>query len=442
MILVGNGIVITQDNNNPIINNGAIVIKDNIIVEVGDYNALKSKYNNYEFVDAKGKVIMPGIINNHHHIYSAFARGMDNKEAPSNNFVEILERLWWKMDKKLTLEDTKYSAYTTYIDCIKNGVTTVFDHHASPYSITDSLFTIGDVAKELGMRTTLCYEVSDRDGVDITNEGIYENVNFIKYANKDDSDMIKGLFGLHASFTLSNNTLEKCAKEMEGLNTGYHVHAAEGIADLHDTLKVSGKRVIERLNDYNILGDKTLAVHCIHINDNEMGLLKSTNTNVINNPESNMGNAVGCSPVLEMLNKGVTVGMGTDGYTSDMFESMKVFPIIQRHNRCHPGVAFNETFKLLFENNKIIADKYFNREVGVLKEGAYADIIVLDYNPITPMNANNLHGHMLFGFTGRSVITTIINGKIIMKDREMLNIDEEKIFRKSRELAQKLWEKM
>jgi putative selenium metabolism protein SsnA len=442
MILVGNGIVITQDNNNPIINNGAIVIKDNIIVEVGDYNALKSKYNNYEFVDAKGKVIMPGIINNHHHIYSAFARGMDNKEAPSNNFVEILERLWWKMDKKLTLEDTKYSAYTTYIDCIKNGVTTVFDHHASPYSITDSLFTIGDVAKELGMRTTLCYEVSDRDGVDITNEGIYENVNFIKYANKDDSDMIKGLFGLHASFTLSNKTLEKCAKEMEGLNTGYHVHAAEGIADLHDTLKVSGKRVIERLNDYNILGDKTLAVHCIHINDNEMGLLKSTNTNVINNPESNMGNAVGCSPVLEMLNKGVTVGMGTDGYTSDMFESMKVFPIIQRHNRCHPGVAFNETFKLLFENNKIIADKYFNREVGVLKEGAYADIIVLDYNPLTPMNANNLHGHMLFGFTGRSVITTIINGKIIMKDREMLNIDEEKIFRKSRELAQKLWEKM
>ena len=442
MILVGNGIVITQDNNNPIINNGAIVIKDNIIVEVGGYNALKSKYNNYEFVDAKGKVIMPGIINNHHHIYSAFARGMDNKEATSNNFVEILERLWWKMDKKLTLEDTKYSAYTTYIDCIKNGVTTVFDHHASPYSITDSLFTIGDVAKELGMRTTLCYEVSDRDGVDITNEGIYENVNFIKYANKDDSDMIKGLFGLHASFTLSNNTLEKCAKEMEGLNTGYHVHAAEGIADLHDTLKVSGKRVIERLNDYNILGNKTLAVHCIHINNSEMDLLKSTNTNVINNPESNMGNAVGCSPVLEMLNKGVTVGMGTDGYTSDMFESMKVFPIIQRHNRCHPSVAFNETFKLLFENNKIIADKYFNKEVGVLKEGAYADIIVLDYNPLTPMNANNLHGHMLFGFTGRSVITTIINGKIIMKDRELLNIDEEKIFRKSRELAQKLWEKM
>lgn len=442
MILVGNGIVITQDNNNPIINNGAIVIKDNIIVEVGGYNALKSKYNDYEFVDAKGKVIMPGIINNHHHIYSAFARGMDNKEAPSNNFVEILERLWWKMDQKLTLEDTKYSAYTTYIDCIKNGVTTVFDHHASPYSITDSLFTIGDVAKELGMRTTLCYEVSDRDGVDITNEGIYENVNFIKYANKDDSDMIKGLFGLHASFTLSNNTLEKCAKEMEGLNTGYHVHAAEGIADLHDTLKVSGKRVIERLNDYNILGNKTLAVHCIHINNSEMDLLKSTNTNVINNPESNMGNAVGCSPVLEMLNKGVTVGMGTDGYTSDMFESMKVFPIIQRHNRCHPSVAFNETFKLLFENNKIIADKYFNKEVGVLKEGAYADIIVLDYNPLTPMNANNLHGHMLFGFTGRSVITTIINGEIIMKDRELLNIDEEKIFRKSRELAQKLWEKM
>lgn len=442
MILIGNGMVITQDVKNPFITNGAVVLKDNVILEVGNYEDLKDKYKEYEFIDAKGKVIMPGLINTHHHIYSAFARGMDNKEEPGQNFNEILERLWWKLDKRLTLEDTKYSAYTTYIDCIKNGVTTVFDHHASPMHITNSLFTIGEVAKELGIRTSLCYEVSDRDGIEITDKGILENVNFIKHANEDDSDMIKGLFGLHASFTLSDETLEKCSKAIKDLNSGFHVHVAEGITDVHDSLKNHGKTIVERLFDYGMLGEKTLAVHCVHINNREMDLLKATNTNVVNNPESNMGNAVGCAPVLEILNKGINIGMGTDGYTSDMFESMKVFPIIQRHNRCNPSVAFNETFKLLFENNRNIANRYFKKELGILKEGAYADVIIVDYNPLTPMNSNNLFGHMLFGFTGRSVTTTIINGKVVMKDRELINIDEEKIFKASREVAQKLWEKM
>ncbi len=442
MILIGNGMVITQDVKNPFITNGAVVLKDNVILEVGNYEDLKDKYKEYEFIDAKGKVIMPGLINTHHLIYSAFARGMDNKEEPGQNFNEILERLWWKLDKRLTLEDTKYSAYTTYIDCIKNGVTTVFDHHASPMHITNSLFTIGEVAKELGIRTSLCYEVSDRDGIEITDKGILENVNFIKHANEDDSDMIKGLFGLHASFTLSDETLEKCSKAIKDLNSGFHVHVAEGITDVHDSLKNHGKTIVERLFDYGMLGEKTLAVHCVHINNREMDLLKATNTNVVNNPESNMGNAVGCAPVLEILNKGINIGMGTDGYTSDMFESMKVFPIIQRHNRCNPSVAFNETFKLLFENNRNIANRYFKKELGILKEGAYADVIIVDYNPLTPMNSNNLFGHMLFGFTGRSVTTTIINGKVVMKDRELINIDEEKIFKASREVAQKLWEKM
>ncbi|MDV4151296.1 putative aminohydrolase SsnA [Clostridium sp. AL.422] len=442
MILIGNGMVITQDIDNPFISNGAVVLQDNLILEVGNFIELKNKYKEYEFIDAKGKVIMPGLINTHHHIYSAFARGMDNKEELAQDFNEILERLWWKLDKKLSIQDTKYSAYTTYIDCIKNGVTTVFDHHASPMSIKNSLFTIAEVAKELGIRTSLCYEVSERDGLDIANEGIAENVNFIKYANKDESDMIKGLFGLHASFTLSDSTLEKCIKEIEGLNSGFHIHVAEGISDLQHSLRYSGKRVVERLYDFGILGEKTLAIHCVHINNRELDIIKSTKTNVVNNPESNMGNAVGCSPALEMINKGINIGMGTDGYTSDMFESMKVFPIIQRHNRCNPSVAFTETFKMLFDNNRNIANKYFKKELGVLKEGAYGDVIIVDYNPLTPMNSNNLFGHMLFGFTGRSVITTIINGRVVMKDRELINIDEEKIFATSRELASKLWSQM
>ena len=194
MILVGNGRVITQDNLNPYIEDGCVVIKDNLIEDIGTTQEMKEKYSGYEFIDAGGKVIMPGLINTHMHIYSSFARGMAVPGKPSENFSEILENLWWRLDKKLTLEDTKYSAYATYIDCIKNGVTTVFDHHASPFAIEGSLFTIADVAKDLGLRTCLCYEVSDRDGEDITNQGIKENMDFIRFAMQDDSDMVKAMF--------------------------------------------------------------------------------------------------------------------------------------------------------------------------------------------------------------------------------------------------------
>lgn len=442
MILVGNGRLITQDNLNPYMEDGCIVINENKIEDIGSTTGMKSKYPNHEYIDANKKVIMPGLINSHMHIYSSFARGMSVPGKPSENFSEILENLWWKLDKQLTLEDTKYSAYSTYIECIKSGVTTVFDHHASPNAIEGSLFAINDVAKELGIRTCLCYEVSDRDGGLTIDRGIKENVDFIKYAQNDDSDMAKGMFGLHAAFTLSDDTLNKCATEMEGLDTGYHVHAAEGIADLHYNLQNHGKRVVERLMDFGVLKEKTIAVHCIHVNSSEINLLKGTNTFVVHNPESNMGNAVGCSPAIELLKRGITVGLGTDGYTSDMFESLKVANIIHKHHLCDPRVGFGEGQKMLFDNNTKIAKAYFKDDLGIIKKGAYADVIVVDYTPHTPLTENTLGGHIIFGMSGRSVDTTIINGKVLMKDRELVNIDESEILSKSREVSKKLWNRI
>ena len=442
MFLVGNGRVITQDKENAYIENGAIVIKDNLILEVGNSEELKNKYVGCEFIDAKGKVIMPGMINSHHHIYSAFARGMSLDGEAGKTFSEVLEKLWWRLDKTLTLEDVKYSAYATYIECIKNGTTTVFDHHASPFAIEGSLFALADVTREIGIRNCSCYEVSDRDGGTTIDAGIKENIDFIKYAQNDSSDMIKGMFGLHAAFTLSDSTLEKCAKEMQGINAGYHVHTAEGIDDLNFNLKTYGKRVVERLNDFGILKDNTIAVHCIHIDENEMDLLKNKKTFVVHNPESNMGNAVGCSPVLQMMKRGITVGLGTDGYTSDMFESMKVANIIHKHVLADPRVAWAETPQMLFENNQRICSKYFNKEVGVLKPGAYADVIIVDYTPYTPLTENNINGHILFGMSGRGVDTTIIGGKVVMKNRCLVSIDEESILAKSREVSSQLWKRI
>ncbi|MCT8977539.1 putative aminohydrolase SsnA [Clostridium sp. CX1] len=440
MLLVGNGRLVTQDHKMPYVKDGCVAIEGNIIKEVGNTSDIRKKYPDAEFIDAEGKVIMPGMVNTHMHFYSAFARGMAS--APSTNFVEILENLWWKLDKALTLEDVKYSALVTIIDCIKNGTTTIFDHHASPMAITDSLFTMAEASKQMGVRSCLCYEVSDRDGQDIMEEGIRENVNFIKHANVDGEDMIKGMFGLHASMTLSNETMEKCAAAMEGLNSGYHIHTAEGIADVYDSLNKYGKRVVQRLMDFNMLGEKTITPHCVHINNLEMEILKETNTNVVHNPESNMGNAVGCAPVIEMMRKGLTVGLGTDGYTSDMFESMKVANIIHKHNLSNPSVAWAEVPTMLFDNNKKIASNYFSRPVGSIEAGAYADLIIVDYNPHTLMNSSNYNSHILFGMTGRSVDTTIANGRILMKNRKLIGVDEAEILSKSREAANKLWNRI
>lgn len=441
-MILKNGRVITQDKDRPYIEDGAVVIEGNKIIAVDTTENILAKYKEEDIIDVDGKVIMPGFINTHHHIYSAFARGMASSGKPNENFLEILENLWWKIDKKLSLEDLKYSAYTTYIDCIKKGVTTVFDHNASPFAVTGSLDSIADAAKDLGLRTCLCYEVSDRDGEKIAQEGIDENIDFIKKYNTDEQNMIKGMFGLHASFTLSDETLRKCDEELKGLNAGYHVHVAEGIDDLEQCLEKYGKRVVERLRDMNILGDKTIAVHCIHVTDDELNILRDTNTMVVHNPESNMGNAVGCQPFLELHQKGITIGLGTDGYTSDMTESMKVANIIHKHVKQNPSVAWGEVPVSMFENNRKIAQKYFSGDLGILRAGALADVIVVDYDPLTPMNENNINSHILFGFTGKDVVTTIIDGKVIMQDRKLVGINEKEIFKTSREVAKKLWDRM
>lgn len=440
MILIGNGVLLTQNGSCPIISDGCVAVDGNTIADYGTTIEMKEKYLQSEFYDACGGVIMPGLINTHGHIYSAFARGMSLKNSKiSKSFTQILENLWWRMDRALDLPEIEYSAYTTYIDGIKNGVTTVFDHHASAGHVPDSLFTIAEVAKNLGVRTSLCYEVSDRDGEAIADEGIKENADFIAYANKQSSDMVKGLFGLHASFTLSERTLEKCVASAN--EAGFHVHTAEGIDDLYDSLKKYGKRVVERLNDAAILGQKSIAVHCIHINAREMDILKHTDTVVVHNPESNMGNAVGCSAAIQMMEKGILMGLGTDGYTTDMLESFKVANIIHKHNLGDPSVGYGESAQMLLQNNAKICARHFNKPLGIIEKGALADIIVVDYDAPTPITGGNISSHILFGMTGRSVRSTMINGRFVMKDRELLTADEREVYRTARELSGKFWER-
>ena len=439
MILLANGKVITRDPEGVgYLPDGGVVTDGGKIVEVGTTADLKAKYPQAEFVDARGGVIMPGLINAHTHIYSALARGLSIDGYNPTSFYEVLDGQWWYIDRNLDLEATKASAQALVIDSIKQGVTTIFDHHASFCEIPGSLMKIAEVTKEYGMRACLCYEVSDRDGEEKSLQSVQENKDFIDYCEQNPSDMLKAMFGGHALFTISDKTFDRMVAANNG-RVGYHIHVSEGMNDVYDSLQNYGRRPVQRLQDHGILGPKTILGHCIHVNTAEMDIIKATDTMCVNNPESNMGNAVGISPVLQLYKKGILIGLGTDAYTNDMLESIKVALCSQRHNACMPNVGWCEVTDMLFRNNARMAERTGFPTLGVLKPGAAADVIVMDYKPFTPFSGDNIDGHMLFGMMGKNCRTTIINGKVLYKDREFVGIDEDKINAWCMEQSKKLW---
>ena len=441
MLLIGNGRLLTRDSQNPWFENGAVLIDGTKIREVGPSEDLKTRFPQAEWIDAKGGLIMPALINTHEHIYSEMARGLSIRGYNPKGFLDILDGMWWTIDRNLDNENTKLSALATYIECIKSGCTTVFDHHASFGEITGSLFAIEEAAKETGVRSCLCYEISDRDGMEKSRAAVRENVSYIRHAKQDDTGMTAGMMGMHASFTISDETMELVRKELPE-DTGCHIHVAEGIYDLQQCLAQHGKRIVDRLYDWDILGPKTLLAHCIYINPHEMDLVHDTDTMVVHNPESNMGNACGCPPTMELVHRGILTGLGTDGYTHDMIESWKVANILHKHHLCDPNAAWSEVPQMLFVNNPKIAELYFHTQLGILKPGAAGDVIVLDYIPHTPMNADNANGHILFGMNGNSVTTTVANGEVLMRDRILTRVDEEEVMAKVTEGAERLWKKI
>jgi len=441
-LLIKNGTVVTFGNPCKVLPKHSVLIENGIIKSIIDEN-IPCKILADRIIDADNKIIMPGMINTHMHFYSTMVRGL-YKTVPSSSFREVLENLWWRLDKKLTLDDVYYSTMVMLLHAIRCGTTTFIDHHASPYAIEGSLQKISEAIKNTGLRGCLCYELSDRDGQKITDLGIEENVSFIKYCKNINDNQLKAMFGLHASFTLSEDTLNRVAKISNDLKTGVHIHVAEAISDQEETIKICGKRVVQRLYEHGILGRNTIAAHCIHLDDNEIELLSKTDTIVVHNPQSNMNNAVGVADILKMQNFGIKVGLGTDAMTVNMLEELRSSMWVQHLRANNPTCGFMEVTNTLFVNNPNIATRIWNdTKIGIIAEGYVGDVIVVDYDPPTPFDNRTILGHLVFGFAQQAKVkTTIINGKILMENGKLvIPMDEEMIFAKSRELSNKLWER-
>ncbi|OQA92817.1 MAG: 8-oxoguanine deaminase [Elusimicrobia bacterium ADurb.Bin231] len=444
LTLLCNGTVVTPDK---VIDNGGVLFEDGKIVDVGNTDKVRAKVFksskqkiHLKIIDAKKRIIMPGFINTHHHLYSTFSRGMYIPGTPAKNFVEILEKLWWKLDRVLTAEDIYYSSLIPLIECVKNGVTSIIDHHESQTFQIGSLDEIRKAVEKIGIRANLCMGVSDRYRKG--QEGLDECDRFLKSLADCPSDLVSSMVGLHAAFTVNNDILAKSVAIAKKYGVGMHIHCAEDISDQKDSVKKYKMRVVERLKKYGALGTKTALIHCIHIDEKEKKIIKDTCTNVVHNPESNMNNAVGCADALGMLSKGITVGLGTDGMSSDMLYHMRCAYVLHRHNKKDPRVAFVEAPTMLLKNNPKIIENITGKKLGRIEKGLPADLIVMDYVPPTPLTSNNILGHLIFGMVDTTVDTVICNGKTLMKDKKLEGISEDAICAKSRELSAKVWKRI
>jgi len=377
---------------------------------------------NVDVLDCTGKYVTKSFGVGHHHVYSALSRGMGAPKKSPENFYEILQYVWWTLDKCLDLEMIESSALVTAIACAKAGSTFVIDHHASPFAVKGSLETIAKAFDKVGVSHLLCYEISDRDGVKIAKEGLSETEEYLK--NR------QGLVGLHASFTVGDDTLEQAVNLMNTYNSGIHIHVAEDNYDQEFCMKKYGKRIIPRLNEFGVLkSPKTILGHCLHLDEDEKDIIRNSPCWVVQNSESNLNNNVGYFNG-EFLGKNIM--LGTDGMHSDMLQSAKsAFFVGQGFDIINYPSAY-ERFRNV---HRYISENRFNGDGD-------NNLVVLDYNTPTDFNQNNFLGHFIFGLNSNHVCDVISNGKLIVRNRQITTVNEAEILKISRERASKLWKKM
>ncbi|PLX05894.1 MAG: amidohydrolase [Marinilabiliales bacterium] len=401
----------------------------NILVEEGIDKSIKfisdselENYKNSEIIDCEGKLVTKSFGVGHHHVYSSLARGMGAPKKNPENFVEILEYIWWTLDKCLDEEMIRYSALTTAIACAKAGSTFAIDHHASPFHIENSMDIIAEAFEQVGVSHLLCYEITDRDGLDKAQKGLDETEKYLK-SNQ-------ALVGLHASFTVGDDTLKKAVELSNKYNSGLHIHVAEDKSDQEHCEKNYCKRVVNRLKDFGGLeSSKTILGHCLHLSDEERKLINNSPVWVVQNMESNLNNKVG---YFSGAGLGNNLMLGTDGMHSDMLQSAKFAFFAGQHTDI---IGYDSAYGRFRNVHKYLKQNNF-------KGDGNNNLVVLDYKSPTPLTKDNFYGHFLFGFNSAIVTDVISDGKIIVKNRIVQTVDEDKILAESHEVARKLWRKM
>jgi putative selenium metabolism protein SsnA len=385
-----------------------------------------------EVLDLEGALVLPGFVNAHTHLYSALARGMPGPTEPPRSFVEILEKVWWRLDRAHDEESVRLSGLVGAIEAARSGTTVLFDHHASPSFIGGSLGTLRRATEEVGLRSVLCYETTDRNGPEGRDAGIAENQAFLAGAS---SALTRAMAGAHASFTLSDDSLDRLAGTVREAGSGLHIHVAEDRADVEDCRKRSGAGVVERLRRHGLLGPRALLVHGVHLTEAELREAQDAGAWLAHCPRSNLNNGVGYAPTALFRR----AALGTDGLDQDMLaEARAAFLKMREAGRAD---ALDVTLALLVGGHRL-AGASFGLPFGTLEAGAPADLVVLDYRPPTPLTGGNLAGHVLFGLDRSHVRSTMVAGRFVLRERRLTTVDEVAVLARARRAASALWKRM
>ena len=384
--------------------------------------------------DCSGCLVVPGNVCAHTHLYSALARGMPYDLAPPENFLQILQRIWWRLDRALDEESVRASALVGGMEALLSGTTTLVDHHASPNAIEGSLDVIEDALRSLGIRSVLCYETSDRDGPERAQAGVAENRRFIERVLREKPPLVRGLVGAHASFTLSDETLAACAAAASELEVGLHVHAAEDAVDELDSVALHGIGAVARLAHAGALDGRTLLAHGVHLDDEEIGLVHAASSTLAHNARSNMNNAVGRAGLGAL---GLRVALGTDGIGSDMFEESRAAFFRLRED--HSGAGADWPLARLSQGARLVGAAFDEQHLGRIETGAPADLVVLDYATPAPLHAGSFPGHWVFGLGSRHVRDVMVDGEWVVLDRRLTRTDAQELAMGARAQAERLW---
>jgi putative selenium metabolism protein SsnA len=393
-------------------------------------------------VDPGDGLVVPGNVCAHTHLYSALARGMPYGLEPPASFVEILQRIWWRLDRALDEDTVRASALAGGMEALLHGTTTLVDHHASPNAIDGSLDVIAEALASLGARSVLCYETSDRDGAARADAGIAENRRFARRAAAEGLPLCRALVGAHASFTLSDETLAACTAAAQELGVGLHVHAAEDAADEDDALAAHGTRVVARLAAAGALDGRTLLAHGVHLDAGEIGLVRDANATVAHNARSNMNNSIGRAPVgaLGLGDLGPRVALGTDGIGSDMFEESRAAYFRLREDE--PAAGADWPLARLAESSRLAGRVFGEPLLGTLEPGAPADLVVLDYPAPAPIRDSSFSGHWVFGLSSRAVRDVMVAGEWVVRDRRLTRVDQQELAASVCGEAERLWQRL
>ena len=439
-LIVKNGILVTMDGKRRILEDHAVAVEGDKIIEVDRTANLEKKHGRVEVVDASGCVVMPGIVCSHSHLYGMLLRGASLNIEPPSDFTQILQRVWWPLDEAMNFEDAYASALVACLEFAKSGVTTFADTYSGPNSIFGVLDHVAKAVEEIGIRGFIAFEATERHSTDEGVRGVEENVRFAKTVKP--GSKARPLFSIHASFTVSDQLIRQVKQVAQKHHAPVTIHASEGLVDLHHNLENYGKRTVERLRDVGLLGPNVVLAHCVNLDDHEIDLVAETKTGVAHNPMSNMLNAVGVAPILKMLKQNVMVGLGNDGYIFDMFENMRAAYLLHRVNSRDPNAIDPYTILEMATINGAALYGVQN-QVGSIEPGKKADIILIKPNILpTPLTTSSVVGHLINTVDGDDVETVIVDGRSIVKGKKLLTFDEDKAQSIAQTAAAKLWDRL